>query len=70
MRHHEDRVIIVGINLSRNAETVHIHAATNAISLENKRLQHLFGEAVALLKTGYIEIAVSPYAVEVWELIG
>lgn len=70
MRYNEDQVIIVVINLSGNAETVHIHAATNAISLANKRLQHLFGEAVALLKTGYIEIAVSPYAVEVWELIG
>jgi glycosidase len=69
LRHNEEQVIIIAINLSVNAETVHIHAGADKISFANKRLQHLFGASAALVKNGSMEIAVLPYAIEVWELI-
>lgn len=69
LRYSEDQVIIIVINLSGNAEMVYINSSADKISFANKRLQHLYGEAAALVKTGSIEVAVSPYAIEVWELI-
>ncbi|HRP56151.1 alpha-amylase family glycosyl hydrolase [Agriterribacter sp.] len=69
MRYNEDQVIIIAINLTGNAEALHINAGAGKISFANKRLQHLFGEAAALVKTGNIEMSVSPYAIEVWELV-
>ena len=69
MRYNEDQTIIVAINLAGNAETVDIDAGADRISFANKRLKHLFGEAAAFVKTGGIEVAVLPYAVEVWELV-
>ena len=69
MRYNEDQTIIVAINLAGNAETVDIDAGADRISFANKHLKHLFGEAAAFVKTGGIEVAVLPYAVEVWELV-
>ncbi len=69
LRHNEEQVVIVAINLAGNAEAVHIHAGADQVSFADKRLQHLFGEAAALLKSEHIEMTVLPYGIEVWELI-